>query len=57
VTTLLPLDYDTLAVGDKFGNLSVLRLPADVSAQVRRVAWLRLPSGLCSGQLCDGSRV
>lgn len=35
VTTVLPLDYDTVAVADKFGNVSVLRLPADVSAQVR----------------------
>jgi splicing factor 3B subunit 3 len=34
VTALLPLDYDTVAVADKFGNLSVLRLPPDVSAQV-----------------------
>jgi hypothetical protein len=32
---MLPLDYDTLAVADKFGNISVLRLPAEVSAQVR----------------------
>lgn len=34
---MLPLDYDTLAVADKFGNLSVLRLPAEVSAQVSRL--------------------
>lgn len=33
-TAVLPLDYDTVAVADKFGNLGVLRLPADVSAQV-----------------------
>jgi splicing factor 3B subunit 3 len=30
----LPLDYDTVAVADKFGNFGVLRLPADVSQQV-----------------------
>jgi hypothetical protein len=35
VTTMLPLDYDTLAVADKFGNVAVLRLPADVSQQAR----------------------
>jgi len=34
VTTILPLDYDTVALADKFGNFSVLRLPPDVSAQV-----------------------
>uniref|UniRef100_A0A7S3VLT8 DNA damage-binding protein 1 n=1 Tax=Dunaliella tertiolecta TaxID=3047 RepID=A0A7S3VLT8_DUNTE len=34
VTSVLPLDYDTLAVADKFGNVGVLRLPPDVSAQV-----------------------
>lgn len=33
-TSVLPLDYDTFAVADKFGNLGVLRLPADISAQV-----------------------
>lgn len=35
VTSVLPLDYDTMAVADKFGNVGVLRLPPDVSAQVR----------------------
>jgi hypothetical protein len=34
VTSVLPLDFDTFAVADKFGNLGVLRLPEDVSAQV-----------------------
>lgn len=34
LTSCLQLDYDTLAGGDKFGNLFVVRLPADVSAQV-----------------------
>ena len=28
------LDYDTVALGDKFGNFSVLRLPAEVSEAV-----------------------
>merc|ERR1719335_1738615 len=28
------IDYDTVAVGDKFGNFSVLRLPADSSSRV-----------------------
>jgi hypothetical protein len=34
---LLPrpqLDYDTIAAADKFGNVFVVRLPAEVSAQV-----------------------
>jgi hypothetical protein len=35
ITAMTPLDYDTVAAGDKFGNFFVLRLPADVSAQVR----------------------
>ena len=34
IAAALPLDYDTLATGDKFGNLAVLRLPAAVSAAV-----------------------
>ncbi|GAB4816845.1 hypothetical protein N2152v2_003891 [Parachlorella kessleri] len=34
VTAALPLDYDTVAGADKFGNLFVSRLPADVSQQV-----------------------
>jgi splicing factor 3B subunit 3 len=34
ITAMTPLDYDTVAAGDKFGNFVVLRLPADVSAQV-----------------------
>ena len=28
------LDYDTIAGGDKFGNLFVARLPQDISSQV-----------------------
>jgi hypothetical protein len=35
VTSMATLDYDTVAAGDKFGNFFVLRLPPDVSAQVR----------------------
>ncbi|KAG2485365.1 hypothetical protein HYH03_015856 [Edaphochlamys debaryana] len=34
LTSLLPLDYDTVAAGDKFGNLVVLRLPKEASQQV-----------------------
>lgn len=34
LTTMLQLDYDTVAAGDKFGNLFVARLPAEASAQV-----------------------
>lgn len=35
VTTALPLDYDTVAGADKFGNFFITRLPASVSVQVR----------------------
>ena len=35
LTAALPLDYDTVAGADKFGNFVVTRLPATVSAQVR----------------------
>lgn len=31
VTASAHLDYDTMACGDKFGNLSIIRLPKDVS--------------------------
>ncbi len=34
LTAALPLDYDTVAGGDKFGNIFLTRLPADISAQV-----------------------
>lgn len=34
LTATLPLDYDTVAGADKFGNIFVARLPADLSAQV-----------------------
>eukprot|EP00798_Chlamydomonas_sp_ICE-L_P023642 gene23642-9170_t len=33
-TAVLPLDYNTIACADKFGNVAVLRLPPDVSAAV-----------------------
>lgn len=35
VTAALHLDYDTVAGADRFGNVFVLRLPQEVSAQVR----------------------
>jgi splicing factor 3B subunit 3 len=31
---VLPLDHDTVAGGDKFGNVFVLRVPSDVSDDV-----------------------
>eukprot|EP00238_Polyblepharides_amylifera_P001957 CAMPEP_0196584476 /NCGR_PEP_ID=MMETSP1081-20130531/47156_1 /TAXON_ID=36882 /ORGANISM="Pyramimonas amylifera, Strain CCMP720" /LENGTH=1211 /DNA_ID=CAMNT_0041905687 /DNA_START=221 /DNA_END=3856 /DNA_ORIENTATION=- len=34
VTTAITLDYNTVAAGDKFGNLVVCRLPAEVSDEV-----------------------
>ena len=38
LSALLPLDYDTIATGDKFGNLVILRLPQEASQQVGEVA-------------------
>lgn len=34
VTCTAVLDYDTIAVADKFGNVNVLRLPPDVSRRI-----------------------
>lgn len=34
LSAVLPLDYDTLAAADKFGNIAVLRLPKEASQQV-----------------------
>lgn len=34
VTCFVMLDYDTIACGDKFGNVFVTRLPNDVSVDV-----------------------
>ena len=34
VTTSCILDYNTVAVADKFGNISVIRLPANVNDNV-----------------------
>lgn len=33
LTATLPLDYDTVAGADKFGNIFITRLPQDVSSQ------------------------
>jgi splicing factor 3B subunit 3 len=56
ITAMTPLDYDTVAAGDKFGNFFVLRLPADVSAQVRH-SWLlhRAGTSCCSAACCSPS--
>jgi CPSF A subunit region len=34
LTASLPLDYDTMAGADKFGNIFMTRLPAAISSQV-----------------------
>ena len=34
LTAALPLDYDTMCGADKFGNIFITRLPAELSAQV-----------------------
>ena len=52
VTTALPLDYDTVAGGDKFGNFFITRLPASVSAQASLVQAIELQEIIrvkCSG--------
>jgi len=36
ITAALPLDYDTVAAADKFCNVFLTRLPAEVSGQARR---------------------
>ena len=44
LTTTVSVDYSTLAMGDKFGNVAVVRLPKDVSDDVdnptgNRILW------------------
>eukprot|EP00878_Enallax_costatus_P010041 GHUV01010480.1.p1 GENE.GHUV01010480.1~~GHUV01010480.1.p1 ORF type:complete len:1094 (+),score=306.67 GHUV01010480.1:216-3497(+) len=51
ITAMTLLDYDTVAAADKFGNFFVLRLPADVSAQVS----MGLLDQHRSAALCGGS--
>eukprot|EP00753_Platysulcus_tardus_P005938 PLAT13789.1.p1 GENE.PLAT13789.1~~PLAT13789.1.p1 ORF type:complete len:406 (+),score=226.56 PLAT13789.1:32-1219(+) len=48
VVAMAVLDYDTVAVGDKFGHVSVLRLPEDVSDDVTggKLLW---STGLLNG--------
>eukprot|EP01062_Namystynia_karyoxenos_P074082 TRINITY_DN70920_c0_g1_i1.p1 TRINITY_DN70920_c0_g1~~TRINITY_DN70920_c0_g1_i1.p1 ORF type:complete len:1217 (+),score=407.47 TRINITY_DN70920_c0_g1_i1:127-3777(+) len=62
VSALCPLDAHTVAVGDKFGNLSVLRLGPDVSEEIDNdpgvagttTKWL-WDRGVCNGapQKCE----
>ena len=47
LTATLPLDYDTVAAADKFGNIFVTRLPPDVSSQA---------SPCCSSHSCSRKR-
>lgn len=70
ITSALVMDYDTVAGGDKFGNLFMTRLPVDTSTQVRRSSagnsgsWLQhvlafavvraARSGQCQRQFCTG---
>jgi splicing factor 3B subunit 3 len=44
VTSLCCLDYDTVAIGDKFGNIVMLRLPTDLSTNVEQN--MRIDGGL-----------
>ena len=48
ITCSLLMDYDTIAGGDKFGNLFMTRLPADTSTLVRG---LHAQAHLCSHDL------
>ena len=43
LTTQLQLDYDTLCGADKFGNIFMMRLPADLSQQVSGLQMLHKP--------------
>ena len=52
LTSALPLDYDTVAGADKFGNFVVTRLPAAVSAQVRTGCHRLFDSCTGPGQQC-----
>ena len=49
ITAALPLDYDTVAAADKFCNVFITRLPAEVSAQAR--ASRRFLSWILPGRL------
>ena len=60
LTAVAQLDYDTMAGTDKFGNMFIARLPADVSAtiendpsgaKVRRLGFTRVSS--CRPALCE----
>ncbi len=42
ITAALPLDYDTVAAADKFCNVFLTRLPAEVSGQARRRPFSKL---------------
>ncbi|MFH4974589.1 hypothetical protein AB6A40_001298 [Gnathostoma spinigerum] len=35
ITSICLLDYDTVAVGDRFGNISILRLPKGVTEEIQ----------------------
>ena len=51
ITCSLLMDYDTIAGGDKFGNLFMTRLPADTSTLVRDLA-VQAPSDSRGCQRC-----
>lgn len=42
LTTQLQLDYDTLCGADKFGNIFMMRLPAELSQQVSALYMLHV---------------
>jgi len=52
ITSTVPLDYDTVAGADKFGNVFVVRLPQNVSDEVEEDptgSKLRFETGLLNG--------
>ena len=51
LTTQLQLDYDTLCGADKFGNIFMMRLPAELSQQVS--GWQVLHMSLAMGCALD----
>ena len=54
VTCALALDYDTVAIADKFGNVAVLRLPEEASAAVEDDPTLGRHAGAVGGGAADG---
>lgn len=49
ITASLPIDYSTIACGDKFGNFFIGRLPQEISTRVCGLFGLNAPIALREG--------